>query len=134
MVRAQRCGASTITPQGTTTRDPLLLITGRSLYQFNAGTMTQRTPNHELRPLDVLDISPADAVDIGIHDGDKVRIESRYGAAVWPARFSAAVRAGQVFATFQNKEIFLNSVTGSNRDEVVGTPEYKVTAVRIEPP
>jgi formate dehydrogenase major subunit len=37
---------------------PLLLMTGRTLYQFNAGTMTMRTANVKLRPTDVLDISP----------------------------------------------------------------------------
>ena len=55
-----------------------------------------------------------------------------YGAAVLPARFSAAVVAGQLFATFHTTEVFLNAVTGPHRDRVVGTPEYKVTAVRIE--
>jgi formate dehydrogenase major subunit len=111
----------------------LLLVTGRSLYQFNAGTMTRRTPNDELRPSDLLDISPADAGAAGVHDGDRVRVVSRYGAAVLPARISATVGAGQLLATFQTKEAFLNFVTGSNRDGVTGTPEYKLTAVRIEP-
>ena len=39
---------------------------------------------------------------------------------------------GQLFATFHTKEVFLNAVTSPNRDSAVGTPEYKVTAVRIE--
>jgi hypothetical protein len=36
---------------------PFLLTTGRNLYQFNAGTMTQRTRNRELRRHDTLDIA-----------------------------------------------------------------------------
>jgi formate dehydrogenase major subunit len=120
------------TPERTTERYPFLLITGRSLYQFNAGTMTGRTRNNELRPVDVLDISPADAIAAGVRDGDRVRVVSEYGVAELPARFSAAVVPGQLFATFHTKEVFLNAVTGPNRDRVVGTPEYKVTAVRIE--
>jgi formate dehydrogenase major subunit len=111
---------------------PLLLVTGRSLYQFNAGTMTGRSRSNELRPSDVLDISAADAVTANVHDGDRVRVVSRYGAAVLPARVSAGVLPGQLFATFHTKEVFLNAVTGSNRDRVTGTPEYKVTAVRLE--
>jgi formate dehydrogenase major subunit len=107
-------------------------MTGRSLYQFNAGTMTGRTRNNELRPSDLLDISPADATAMGVHDGDRVRVVSEYGAAVLPARVSPTVRSGQLFATFQTKEFLLNAVTGPNRDRVVGAPEYKVTAVRIE--
>ncbi len=127
-----RCVDYRPTPERTTTRYPLLLITGRSLYQFNAGTMTDRTRSHQLRPSDVVDIAPTDAVAMGISDGERVRVESRYGAAVLPARISAAISSGQVFATFQTKEIFLNRVTGANRDSIVGTPEFKVTAVRIE--
>jgi formate dehydrogenase major subunit len=120
------------TPEQATERYPFLLITGRSLYQFNAGTMTGRTRNNELRSSDVLDISPADAMAQGISDGERVRVESRHGAAVLPVRLTGSVREGQLFATFQTKEIFLNVVTGPHRDRDVATPEYKVTAVRIE--
>ena len=127
-----RCVEHHATPERTTQPHPLLLITGRSLYQFNAGTMTGRTRNNDLRPSDVLDISAADATAAGVHDGDRVRVISEYGTAVLAARVSAAVFSGQLFATFQTKEVFLIAVTGPNRDSVVGTSEYKVTAVRIE--
>jgi formate dehydrogenase major subunit len=120
------------TPERTTERYPFLLITGRSLYQFNALTMTGRTPNNALRPSDVLDISPEDAIARGIQDGEPVRVLSEYGAAVLPARLSAMVTTGRLFATFHTAEVFLNSVTSSHRDPVTGTPEYKVTAVRLE--
>jgi formate dehydrogenase major subunit len=120
------------TPERTTERYPFLLITGRSLYQFNALTMTGRTPNNALRPSDVLDISPEDAIARGIQDGEPVRVLSAYGTAVLPARFSAMVTTGRLFATFHTAEVFLNSVTSPLRDSVTGTPEYKVTAVRLE--
>jgi formate dehydrogenase major subunit len=77
-------------------------------------------------------MSPADAIERGIGDGERVRVESRYGSAVLPVRFTESVGRGQLFATFQTKEIFLNAVTGPHRDHVTGAPEYKVTAVRIE--
>jgi predicted molibdopterin-dependent oxidoreductase YjgC len=48
-----------------------------------------------------------------------------YGAAVLPARICADVVRGQVFATFQTKEFFVNALTGANRDGVTLTPEYK---------
>lgn len=76
-------------------------------------------------------MSPADAVERGISNGDRVRIESRYGSAVLPVHLAASVRQGQLFATFQTKEIFLNAVTGPLRDRVTGAPEYKVTAVQV---
>jgi formate dehydrogenase major subunit len=120
------------TTETTSDLYPLLLMTGRSLYQFNAGTMTRRTPNDELRPDDLLDIAPADAARLGVDSGDRVRLVSRHGAAELLVHVGAALQAGQLFATFHQAEVRLNAVTGPGRDPVTGTPEYKVTAVRVE--
>lgn len=119
------------TAEAVTEEYPLRLVTGRSLYQFNAGTMTGRTPNNELRPQDVLSLSPPDADRCAVRDGDVIQITSRYGSARLPASVDSALRPGDVFATFHQATTLLNAVTGPNRDMAVGTPEYKVTAVRI---
>ena len=120
------------TREVATPQYPFLLMTGRSLYQFNAGTMTGRTRNNELRPGDVLDISPADASRMAIRNGESVRVTSRYGSTTLPARLNSAVQEGHLFATFQRPDVLLNAVTGTGRDAVTGTPEYKVTAARID--
>jgi formate dehydrogenase major subunit len=120
------------TPETVSDAYPFQLMTGRSLYQFNAGTMTRRTKNNELRPADLLDVSPDDAKRLDVHDGDVVRVLSRYGSAVLPIRLNTAIQHGHLFATFQTPEVFLNALTGPHRDETTGTPEYKMTAVRIE--
>jgi formate dehydrogenase major subunit len=127
-----RCIEFHATPEALAESFPFQLITGRNLYQFNAGTMTGRTRNVELRPTDTLDISPGDAGRLGIAAGDRIRITSRYGTAALPARITDAVRDGQVFATFHRPDLLLNAVTGPYRDAVTGTPEYKITAVRLE--
>jgi formate dehydrogenase major subunit len=127
-----QCVEFRATPEQTTPQYPFLLITGRSLYQFNAGTMTGRTRNTELRPRDLLDISAEDADAVGISDRESVRVVSRYGASVLPVRISADVMRGQMFATFQTPDFLVNLLTGPNRDSVTYTPEYKVTAVRLE--
>jgi formate dehydrogenase major subunit len=111
---------------------PFRLITGRTLYAFNAGTMTQRTPNRELRPTDTLDISAADAQRLGIADGERVRVCSHYGEALLLVRMSASLNSGELFATFHDPAVFLNNLTSPHRDRFVKTPEYKVTAVRVE--
>lgn len=111
---------------------PFLLITGRTLYQFNAGTMTMRTANAELRATDLLDISSEDADRLQLHNGERVRVHSRYGEAVLPIRITSSVKPGDLFATFHTAEVFLNRVTSPHRDRHVKTPEYKITAVRIE--
>jgi formate dehydrogenase major subunit len=109
---------------------PFVLTSGRTLYQFNAGTMTARTENQQLRPADTLDIGPADAEVLGLKTGEHVDLVSRHGRTVMPVRIVDSLPAGVLFATFHTPEAFLNRVT-SNVQDPVGTPEYKVTAVRV---
>lgn len=111
---------------------PFIMNTGRSLYHFNAGTMSLRTGNKKLRPSDTLDISPADAAALSVSEGEHVRLTSRYGEAIIPVAIKANVNKGELFATFHEPEIFLNRVTSSHRDRYTLAPEFKVTAVRID--
>jgi formate dehydrogenase major subunit len=111
---------------------PFRLTTGRTLYQFNAGTMTRRTANRELHPEDYLDMAPADAERMGLRNGDRVRVVSHHGEGKLPVRVNDALPAGQLFATFHVVESGLNEVTSPQRDRHEGTPEYKVVAVRVE--
>jgi formate dehydrogenase major subunit len=120
------------TPERTTPKYPFVLTTGRALYEFNASTMTGRCRTRELRPSDLLEISPADAAALDVRSGDRIRVTSRYGSATLPADVTASVREGELFATFHTAKTFLNTVTGPHVDRATGTPEYKVTAVRIE--
>ena len=119
-------------PEHLSREFPYTLTTGRSLYQFNVGSMSMRTPNKVLRPTDTLDISLHDARLLDIASGDTVRVTSRYGAVQIAARVSDTVDEGEVFATFQDPKVWLNRLTGPHRDRIVQAPEYKVTAVRVE--
>jgi formate dehydrogenase major subunit len=116
----------------TSSEFPFLLTTGRTLYQFNAGTMTMRTPNTELRSTDTLDISAEDAARLELREGERVEVRSGYGKVFAPIRIHPAVKPGELFATFHTIEVFLNRLIGPGRDSAVHTPEYKVVAVRIE--
>jgi formate dehydrogenase major subunit len=120
------------TPEVISEEFPFLLTTGRTLYQFNAGTMTARTPNSELRPTDLLLMNPVDAERLLLEDDQAVRLSSRYGEAMLPLRVSNRVREGELFSTFHTPEIFLNRITSPHRDRYVQSPEYKVVAVRVE--
>ena len=93
--------------------------------------MTARTDNQQLRPSDTLDIGSADAEALGVTTGDRVRVTSRHGQTMMPVRITDSVPRGVLFATFHTAEAFVNRVTSNDRDPV-GTPEYKVTAVRLE--
>lgn len=127
-----QCIEFTPTPSVTSPEFPFLLNSGRTLYQFNAGTMTSRTKNQELRPTDTLDMHPRDAREHGLQDGETVRVTSAYGEASLPLRVTREVRPGELFATFHDRTVFLNLITTPVQDKKVGTPEYKVTAVRVE--
>jgi formate dehydrogenase major subunit len=94
--------------------------------------MTMRTPNAKLRETDTLDIAPADAAQLDLHDGDRVQVRSRHGEAAIPLRLDPRVKRGELFATFHAAEVFLNQLTSPHRDNVVMTPEYKVVAVTVE--
>jgi formate dehydrogenase major subunit len=129
---ALRCVDYRPTAETVSDEYPFLLVTGRSLYQFNAGTMTLRTKNTELCPTDFLDIAPSNAQRLGLQNDEQAKMRSRDGEALLPVRISAGVKPGELFATFHAPNVFMNWVTGPYRDGYVDTPEYKVTAVQIE--
>jgi formate dehydrogenase major subunit len=119
-------------PEQPTADYPLVLMTGRTLFQFNAGTMTSRSAIQGLRPTDRLEISDTDAAGLRVIDGQVVRVRSRYGTAVLPIEISSRVDTGTLFATFHDPATTVNRLTSPRRDGHTNTPEYKVTAVRVE--
>jgi formate dehydrogenase major subunit len=120
------------TPEKVSEEFPFLLTTGRVLEQFNAGTMTMRTPNRELRPTDRLMISPEDSNALGLTNGENVKLKSSHGEAMIPIEITRKMRHGELFASFHDPSIFLNYAIGPTRDRFTLAPEYKVTAVCIE--
>jgi formate dehydrogenase major subunit len=129
---ALRCIEYRPTSEQASAPYPFVLNTGRSLYHFNAGTMTMRTRNRLLRETDRLDMNPVDGARLALVERDRVRVQSRYGEAVLPLHLDENVAPGEVFATFSDARTWLNAVTGPLRDSHTGAPEYKVTAVWIE--
>ena len=119
------------TSERSTSRYPLLLTTGRVLYQYNVGTQTRRTSNLAWQSEDRLDIHPDDAEDRGITDGDWVGVTSRTGDMVMRAVVSRRMTPGVVYTTFHFPESGVNLVTTENSDWATNCPEYKVTAVEV---
>jgi formate dehydrogenase major subunit len=112
---------------------PLVLVTGRRLAHYNAGTMTRRTANLELLPAERLELHPDDAAGLAIADGDRVEVASRRAAITVAAQVTDRVRPGELFMAFHFPEALANALTSPATDEVTGCPEYKVTAVRVRP-
>jgi formate dehydrogenase major subunit len=119
------------TAERSTSRYPLLLTTGRVLYQYNVGTQTRRTKNVTWKPEDTLEIHPDDAEARGIADGDLVGVASRAGEIVVRAQLTRRIARGVVYTTFHFPESGVNLVTTDNSDWATNCPEYKVTAVEV---
>ncbi|MDO9262223.1 MAG: molybdopterin-dependent oxidoreductase, partial [Flavobacteriaceae bacterium] len=111
---------------------PFILTTARQLEHYNSGTMTRRTDNQTISPMDFLEINPLDAAFKGINEGDTVRIFSDRGSVNIPIKLTYLVKKGVVRTTFHQPEIFINILTGNVGDEFTLTPEYKVVAVDFE--
>jgi formate dehydrogenase alpha subunit len=112
---------------------PMVLTTGRLLYQYHTGTMSRRAPGlEEKAPECFVEIAASDAMDYGIGDGDTVRVKTRRGEMVVRAQVSPKAVAGTIFIPFHFHEAAVNQLTNAALDPVAKIPEYKVCAVHIE--
>ncbi len=112
---------------------PLILTTGRSLYHFHTGTLTRRVAGlNVLREGGEVEVSPQDALKLGIADGEIVKVISRRGEVTAKAKVTEVSPVGVVFMTFHFAESPANMLTNPALDPVAKIPEYKVCAVRVE--
>jgi formate dehydrogenase major subunit len=111
---------------------PLRLTTGRRLDSYNTGVQSGGFAS-PLRFGETVDVSPEDAVSLGVSDGEVVRIASPRGAVTAPVRVDPALRPGLVFMTMHfPDEVNTNLLTIDAVDPKSGTAEFKAAAVRIE--
>ena len=112
---------------------PFMLTTGRRLDSYNTGVQTGGYTN-PMRKGETLDLSPEDAERLRLADGDMVRVSSRRGTLVAPARVDFALRPGVVFMTFHfQDDVSVNVLTIDATDPLSGTAEFKACAVSVEP-
>ena len=111
---------------------PFILVTGRVLQHYNAGTMTRRTRLVEVVDHDYLEIHPEDAQACHLSDGDQAKVSSRRGTIGMTVHLSERVNRGTVFTTFHFPETRINSLLSSSSDLLTRCPEYKMLTVRIE--
>ena len=111
---------------------PLTLTTGRHLDAYNTGVQTAGYGSPLFRG-ETLDISPEEAASLGIEDEMPVRVTSRRGTLVVPARVDRSLRPGVVFMTLHYPdEAMTNVLTIDVSDPKSGTAEFKACAVRVE--
>ncbi|WP_225847025.1 molybdopterin oxidoreductase family protein [Streptomyces sp. HPF1205] len=140
--RAILKAAHYLPPHETVDEDyPLRLTTGRTVHHWHTRTKTARSP--ELRraaPEMWVELHPEDAADLGVDEGDMVRVASRRADIEAPAVLRGH-RRGVVFAPFHygyfdqadpdRHTRAANELTRTEWDPVSKQPILKVTPVRV---
>ena len=112
---------------------PLFLTTGRVLYHYHTGSMTRRDESLNFRhPEGYVEVNPVDAMEMGVEDGEKVRVASRRGKIEIPVMVTPRSPQGTVFIPFHFFEAAANRLTNTVLDPIGKIPEFKVCAVKVE--
>ncbi len=114
---------------------PLWLCTGRVLEHWHTGSMTRRVKQlHQAVPKAYVEINRADASDMGVKTGDRVRLVSRRGALELDVVVDGRGKPprGSVFVPFFDENVRINELTLDAMDNISKEPDYKKCAVRVE--
>ena len=112
---------------------PLVLSTGRTLYHYNSATMTMRESGiTEKQQEPFFEISAEDASVLGLGEGDWARLVSRRGELQARTHITDRVFPGLVWMALHFAEQKVNWLTHDVGDPLIGTPEFKVSAVRVD--
>ncbi|HBY94812.1 MAG TPA: formate dehydrogenase subunit alpha [Chloroflexi bacterium] len=113
---------------------PMVLTTGRVIYHWHGGEITRRAKGLlEVYPESLVEISPEDAIKIGLDGHTMVRVSSRRGEMIARAVVTDRVSPGLIFGNFHFPGIQnINNVTIAALDPIAKIPEFKVCAVQVE--
>jgi predicted molibdopterin-dependent oxidoreductase YjgC len=77
-------------------------------------------------------MSVEEAKEIGVADGDLVKVSTRRGSINLKAKLTHRVRKGLIFIPFHFNEAAANILTNDAVDPVAKIPEYKVCSAKVE--
>lgn len=113
---------------------PLYLTTGRVLYHYHSRTMTDKTDDLNVISGECfIEMTPKDAHNIGVNNGDMVKVASRRGEIEARVKITHRIARGNVFLPFHFSEAAANKLTIAALDPTSKIPEYKVCAVKVSP-
>jgi len=114
---------------------PYVLMTGRILFHYHTCTMTRKTKSLPKYVKDAyVEMSSADIKELGIKDGDMVKISSRRGTIETKVVDTGTkLRKGDIFIPFHFAEAAANKLTNDVLDPIAKIPELKVCACNIVP-
>jgi len=111
---------------------PYVFITGRQLEHWHTGAMTRRASVlNALEPYPVVSMHPLDMYDLGVNQGDALRITSRRGEVDAYARGDDGMQRGEVYLPFAFHEAAANLLTNEAIDPFGKIPEFKYCAVKV---
>ena len=112
---------------------PLILTTGRMLYQYHTRTMTGKIEGlSEIAGKSYIEISPQTAKIYNIKNGEKIKVSSRRGSVESYAKVTEKINPGVVFMPFHYVDGPANRLTNPTLDPIAKIPELKVASVMIE--
>ena len=112
---------------------PFVLNTGRLLEHWHTGSMTRRSYALDaISPQAQVYLHPEDAAEMGVGEGDFVRVSSERGSIEIAARISYRETRGSCFIPFHFREAAANLLTNDEVDPFGKIPEFKFCAVRLE--
>jgi formate dehydrogenase major subunit len=133
--RARFTPASVIPPAEAPDEDyPMILTTGRQLEHWHTGSMTRRASVLDaVEPEANCSLHPKTLRRLGVEAGEMIRLTTRRGSVTIMARADRAVSEDMVFLPFAYVEAAANILTNSALDPYGKIPEFKFSAVRVEP-
>lgn len=133
--RARFTPAAIIPPDDTPDADyPMILITGRQLEHWHTGSMTRRSAVLDaVEPEANCSLHPKTLRKLGVEPGGMLRLTTKRGSIEIMARADRAVAEDMVFVPFAYVEAAANILTNPAVDPYGKIPEFKYSAVRIEP-
>lgn len=112
---------------------PLILNSGRILYQYHTATMSRRNkPLNDFENEAYVLMHPEDAARFSLSDGARVRLTSRRGKLETSLRISDEVSPGEMFMPFHYSESAVNRLTRDELDPHSKIPPFKYSACRVE--
>ncbi|MFG2328719.1 molybdopterin oxidoreductase family protein [Streptomyces sp. NPDC048604] len=114
---------------------PLVGTTGRVLAHYQSGAQTRRVAAlGAAEPEAFVEVHPDTARRFGVAEGQYARVSSARGSVVARVRFAEGLRTDTVFLPFHFAgRGRANLLTNPALDPTSRMPEFKVSAVRIEP-
>jgi formate dehydrogenase alpha subunit len=121
-------------PHGMATNGyPFTLMVGSSRYHFGTGSRSLRSARlKRFSPEACLEISPADARDTGIGDGNKVKVISTQGELLTSARVSDTLPRGLLYMPISFPQSPVFELFDTVIDPRAKAPALKSCAVRLE--